>query len=116
MADDSRRVLVIGAGPGGLTAAIGLQRVGIPTEVFEEAPEIRPIGAGLGVQSNALKALMRIGVGRGLIDRGTEVRFVEVYADDDKLIARFPQGEVSDEFGLPTLNVLRADLQFELMD
>ncbi len=114
--DENGRVLVVGAGPGGLTTAIGLQRVGIRAEVFEQASEIRPIGAGLGVQSNALKALLRIGVGRSLIDRGAEVRSLDVYSSGDRLLGRFPQGEVSDEFGLPTLSVLRRDLQFELMD
>ncbi len=107
---------MIGAGPGGLTTAIGLQRVGIDAQVFEAAPEIRPVGAGLGVQSNAVKALLRIGLGRRLLDSGAEVRVLDVYSGGDKRLARFPQGEVSDEFGLPTLSVLRSDLQFELIE
>jgi 2-polyprenyl-6-methoxyphenol hydroxylase-like FAD-dependent oxidoreductase len=113
---DERRALVVGAGPGGLTTAIGLQRAGIRAEVFEQAPEIKPIGAGVGVQSNALKALLRIGVGRSLFARGADIRSLDVYSSDDRLLAQFPQGEISDEFGLPTLSVLRGDLQFELVD
>ncbi len=84
--------------------------------MFEQAPELVPIGAGLGVQSNALKALLRIGVGRSLIDRAAIIRSLDVYSSEDKLLAHFPQGEVSDEFGFPTLSIMRADLQAELLE
>ena len=56
-------ILVVGAGIGGLTAAIALARAGLEVEVFERATELREIGAGLSIWKNALVALDEIDLG-----------------------------------------------------
>jgi hypothetical protein len=56
------RALIVGGGIGGLAAAIALQRSGWETEVFERAPELGEVGAGLSLWRNALTALDRIGL------------------------------------------------------
>ncbi|MEU8382928.1 FAD-dependent oxidoreductase [Streptosporangium sp. NPDC048865] len=57
------RAAVIGAGIGGLTAAVALQRRGWDVTVFERAASLEPVGSGLAVAANALKALDTIGAG-----------------------------------------------------
>jgi thioredoxin reductase len=49
------KALIIGGGIGGLSAAIALRRVGIEGVVFEQADELREVGAGLSVWTNAVK-------------------------------------------------------------
>ena len=51
------RVTVIGAGIGGLAAAIALRRAGCDVTVHEAADEIRPLGAGLSIWPNGIRAL-----------------------------------------------------------
>jgi len=51
------RVSVIGAGIGGLTAAVALQRDGHEVTVYEAAPEIAPVGAGIWLAPNGLASL-----------------------------------------------------------
>lgn len=113
-ADTPRRALIIGAGPGGLTAAIALHRVGIPSTLFERVPKLGTVGGGLGVQSNAIKALWRIGIGDRLIRAGSEVRVNEIHNSVGKLLFQLPQGEVADEYGAPTIMVPRAEVQLTL--
>ncbi|WP_250030779.1 FAD-dependent oxidoreductase [Paractinoplanes maris] len=57
------RVAIIGAGIGGLTTAIGLQRHGWDVSVFERAPASSPVGAGLSLFANGFRALDLLGAG-----------------------------------------------------
>lgn len=51
------RAIVIGSGIGGLSCALGLQKVGIDVSIYERAPEIREVGAGIMLWANAFRAL-----------------------------------------------------------
>lgn len=73
------RVLVIGGGIGGLATALGLRQAGWEVEVFERAPALREVGAGIALWSNGLRALDRLGVGdavrtAGLLHDGGAIR------------------------------------------
>ncbi|MGJ6960599.1 FAD-dependent oxidoreductase [Streptosporangium sp. G11] len=57
------RAVVIGAGIGGLAAAVALQRRGWDVTVFERAASLEPVGSGLAVAANAIKALDTLGAG-----------------------------------------------------
>lgn len=114
--DTPTRALIIGAGPGGLTAATALQRVGIEVALFERAPTLGAVGGALGVQCNALRALMALGIGEQLMNAGPEIRAQQFYDNRGKLLFRLPQGDVSDEFGTPSICVLRSELQLALVN
>jgi 2-polyprenyl-6-methoxyphenol hydroxylase-like FAD-dependent oxidoreductase len=99
------RVLVVGGGIGGLAAGIALRRVGIEATVFEQARELEAVGAGIGLASNAVQALERLGVADQVRARG-EVA--------ETLVARKPSGNSVIELSLAgrgMLGVHRADLQ-----
>jgi thioredoxin reductase len=49
------KVLVIGGGIGGLAAAVALRRKGFVADVYEAAPELRPVGKGIWVPTNAIR-------------------------------------------------------------
>ncbi len=55
------KAIVIGGGIGGLAAVVALRKVGMAVTVFERAPEICEVGAGLSLWSNAVTALRRLG-------------------------------------------------------
>jgi 2-polyprenyl-6-methoxyphenol hydroxylase-like FAD-dependent oxidoreductase len=57
------KVVVVGAGIGGLTAAVALRRVGFDVTVYERAAELREVGAGISLWANALRALDHLGAG-----------------------------------------------------
>jgi 2-polyprenyl-6-methoxyphenol hydroxylase-like FAD-dependent oxidoreductase len=61
------RVIIIGAGIGGLCTAVGLQRAGVDVTVLERAERLRPAGSGLSLFANAATALGSIGLG-GVLD------------------------------------------------
>jgi 2-polyprenyl-6-methoxyphenol hydroxylase-like FAD-dependent oxidoreductase len=114
--DTPRRALIIGAGPGGLSSAIALRRVGIEAAVFERSPTTGLAGGGIGIQSNAHRALQRLGVGDAIERAGTVVRVQEIYDNHGRLLTTLPHGEAADAFGTPSISILRSKLQLALID
>lgn len=57
------RAIIIGSGIGGLSTAIALRRVGVDVTVYERAPVLTEVGAGISLWANALRALDYIGAG-----------------------------------------------------
>ncbi|MCB0209217.1 MAG: FAD-dependent monooxygenase [Anaerolineae bacterium] len=60
------KIAIIGAGIGGLTTAIALQQAGFDVEIYERAPELKEVGAGLSLWPNATKLLRQLGLGEAL--------------------------------------------------
>lgn len=54
--------MIIGAGIGGLSAAISMQRRGMPVQVYEAASALSPVGAGILLPPNAMNILERYGL------------------------------------------------------
>jgi 2-polyprenyl-6-methoxyphenol hydroxylase-like FAD-dependent oxidoreductase len=105
------RVLIAGGGIVGLTAAIALRRTGTDVVVFEQAPEIRAIGASIGLWENALRAFDFLGVGDDVrrIGRPAEM----VFHDPSGHLLTTPEFGPEDHsyllVGRPQLNDLLAD-------
>jgi salicylate hydroxylase len=60
------RIGIIGAGIGGLTAAVALRRAGFEPHIYEQAPELTEVGGGINLGPNAVRVLYRLGLGPGL--------------------------------------------------
>ena len=103
------RVIVVGGGIGGLSAAIGLRRTGHEVVVLEQAPRIDPIGAGLTLFANAMRALDRLGVGEAVAARGAAATRSAILTWDGRELTRIPSDLLEG-----TIAVHRADLQAEL--
>ena len=56
------KIAIIGGGIGGLTAAVALARRGLAAEVYEQAPALEEVGAGVGLWPNAMAAFEPIGL------------------------------------------------------
>ena len=109
------RVLIVGAGIGGLSAAIALQRRGIEAALFERTTELREIGAGIAIAANAMKALDSLGLADTVRQIGTEPRFYEIRSWRGELLSRVPVSEQSEMLGATSIAAHRADLQTALL-
>ena len=77
------RVIIIGAGIGGMAAALSLRRAGIEVDVFEQAGALREIGAGIQISPNATRILHRLGLARVLHDYGVRPLAIQIRRWDD---------------------------------
>ena len=109
------KALVIGAGIGGLTCAVTLRRVGIDVEVYERASELRDVGSGLSVMSNAVTALAGLGIDLGLDKRGQAVESFRIMDRRGRRIRDLPFKDACDQVGVPSYCLSRADLQEALL-
>jgi 2-polyprenyl-6-methoxyphenol hydroxylase-like FAD-dependent oxidoreductase len=66
------KVLIAGAGMGGLTLALCLERAGIECEVFEATPEIRPLGVGINLLPHSVRVLSLLGLEPALAASGIQ--------------------------------------------
>src|ERR1700752_1660794 len=86
----TKRIAVVGAGLGGLTAAGFLQRAGFTVKVYEQAPAFSRIGAGIILSANVCKVLRRLGLEEGLIAAGIKSQsYVSRAWDTGKVMAEF---------------------------
>jgi salicylate hydroxylase len=106
------RIALVGGGLGGLSAALALTLRGFEVHIFEQARELKEVGAGLGVSSNAVKVLRALGVENAVRARGFEPEAI-VGRDwtTGRALFRVPLKGVADaRFGAPFFHVHRADL------
>ncbi|AWS43652.1 FAD-dependent monooxygenase [Streptosporangium sp. 'caverna'] len=67
------RIAILGGGIGGLVAAAFLHRAGLPSTVYEQAPKLREVGAGLVVAPNAARLLRQLGVLETFVKRAVQL-------------------------------------------
>lgn len=111
------RVLLVGAGIGGLAAALGLLRGGQRVELIEQAAQLTEVGAGLSITPNAGKALISLGLGDALARIGHQPPAGAIlhYASGETLLP-LPQDRSRERYGVPLYHVHRADLHAVLLD
>ncbi|WP_417620684.1 FAD-dependent monooxygenase [Parasphingorhabdus sp.] len=103
---------IVGGGIGGMTAALALLRRGFEVSVFEQAPELQEVGAGLQISPNGVRILHSLGLSSELMKiafepLGKEIRLWNT-GDTWKL---FDLGAESlERYGFPYVNVHRNDL------
>src|SRR5580692_11663143 len=102
------RAVVVGAGIGGLAAAAGLRLAGWHVTVCERAASLEPVGAGLALAPNGLRALDTIGAEDGL--RGLAIpQELGIRRSDGRWLIRSTTGRmISDRFGDPVILLARA--------
>jgi 2-polyprenyl-6-methoxyphenol hydroxylase-like FAD-dependent oxidoreductase len=110
------KVLIAGAGIGGLTAAIALRTKGISVEICEAAPKLPASGTGLGLAGNATKVLHALGVDLGVEHCGCALERLELRTARGNMIRTLPIQYITAELGSPTISIHRSDLMRLLLE
>jgi 2-polyprenyl-6-methoxyphenol hydroxylase-like FAD-dependent oxidoreductase len=113
----SERFAIIGAGIGGLTLAIAMQRKGFKVQVFEEAPDIKPLGAGLALAANAVKGFVDIGISERVLRAGSILKKVSIKDRAGKILAETDSEKISEKYRtVNNFTIHRADLHDVLLE
>lgn len=108
----SHKILVAGAGLGGLAAAGCLLKAGHDVEIYEQAPQLGEVGAGIQLSANAMHVMNHLGVGDEVSDQAVRpAAYVFRLHDTGEIIDRFALSEEHLELHKAPYNqVHRADL------
>lgn len=105
-----KTAIIIGGGIGGLSAGIALEKAGFSVAVYERAPELKPVGAGISLWANAVKALDQLGVDKRLRELGMPEWSGGLHIPSGKSLSITQTKQMQKRFGAPTIVVHRADL------
>jgi 2-polyprenyl-6-methoxyphenol hydroxylase-like FAD-dependent oxidoreductase len=110
------RAVIVGAGIARLSAAKGLRLIGWDVDVYEQAPELEPIGAGISLSANALNALRSLGLYDAVAAKAQPVHRIDLLAQRGDVLhsTNFtgPDGKAGD---LDMVVLHRGDLQQTLL-
>src|SRR5215472_17418466 len=111
------RISIVGGGIGGLSAALALQHFGYRVAVFEQAQELREIGAGVTITPNAMHALHFLGIGERVAKEAgpTEATLIRHFHTGEVIKVRARHDYV-ERFGADYHLVHRGDLYTALAD
>lgn len=100
------KVVIVGGGIGGLSAAVALRRAGLDAHVYERASELREVGAAVNVWPNATRVLRGWGLLDGLLAKSGLLVRAQGFTWDGRPL----QDVVLGDYGTPAVCVHRADL------
>ncbi|MFF1555554.1 FAD-dependent monooxygenase [Rhodococcus erythropolis] len=108
---------ICGAGIGGLSAAIALERIGLEAVIFEQTSVFARVGADINLTPNAVRALDGLGVGDVLRETAARPQFrISRMWDTGEETSRLAMSQAAeDKFGAPQLTMHRADLMSALV-
>lgn len=111
------KVIIIGAGIGGTSAGIALQKLGHEVVIYDQMRENKPVGAALSLWSNGVKVLNWLGVGAEVAALGGDMAVMEYReGDTGDTMCSFSLEPVTAASGQKPYPVARADLQALLME
>ncbi len=112
MRNSKPHILIAGGGIGGLTAALSLLKRGFDVDVYEQASELKEVGAGVQLSPNGNRVLFELGVGEALMALSCEATGKEIRLwNSGHTWKLFDLGAVSvARYGYPYLTVYRPDL------
>lgn len=111
-------IAIVGAGLGGLSCALALARAGAKVRVYEQAPVLAEVGAGITMSPNASRIFIHLGMEDGLRRLGVVPprQWTQNLTDGQLLVDR-PRGDaVEAQYGAPYIHLHRADLHQLLAD
>lgn len=110
------KAIIIGAGIAGLSAARGLQRIGWEVAVYEQAAVLKPLGAGLVLSANALKALKVLGLLDAVLAVGQPLHQFSILNKNGQVLTHTNHQLLGKRLGIQSaISVHRGDLQEALI-
>ncbi len=111
-----KNIDIIGAGIGGLTTALFLEKKGFKVTIYEQAESLKPVGAGILLASNAMLIYKNLGIEKELKSVGIPVNVLNITDKMLKPISKIDLGYFMSEYNLQNIAIHRGELQKILLN
>lgn len=102
---------IIGAGIGGLTTAIALKQKGFKVRIFEQAPTIKEVGAGIILPSNAFQVYKSLGLSASIMQQGFKIKSMNITNGFLKPLSKINLSYFEQKYSANNIAIHRAALQ-----
>jgi len=109
------KVIIAGAGIGGLSAALSLNKIGIDVKIYESVSDIRPLGVGINVLPHASRELIALGLQSELDKFAIRTRSMQYFTCRGKPVLSVPCGEYAG-YNWPQYSLHRGEFQMMLLN
>lgn len=106
-----KAIAIIGAGIGGLTTAMLLKQKGFEPTVYESAPSIQPVGAGIVMANNAMQVYRKAGIQHTIEQAGNKITVMKITDERLKPISVMELSKYESVYGVYNVAIHRAALQ-----
>ena len=110
------KIDIIGAGIGGLTTAIALEQKGIKTRIFEQAEQIKPVGAGIILANNAMQVYEKLGFRKLIEENGNPISSMNITKSSLKPLSKIDLSYFEQKHNTKNIAIHRGTLQQILID
>tara|TARA_R110002033_G_scaffold52713_3_gene100248 strand:- start:554 stop:1687 length:1134 start_codon:yes stop_codon:yes gene_type:complete len=107
---------IIGAGIGGLTTAIALEQKGIKTRIFEQAEQIKEVGAGIILANNAMQVYEKLGLRKVIEENGNPISSMNITKSNLKPLSKIDLTYFEQKHNTKNIAIHRGKLQQILID
>ncbi|PZU87532.1 MAG: monooxygenase [Chryseobacterium sp.] len=104
-------ISIIGGGIGGLTLGNFLKQQNIDFKIYESAPEIKPVGAGIAMAGNAIQIFDKLGLKEKIENAGTKMHALIITDEKLKTISKTDVLKLESKYNVCNIAIHRADLQ-----
>ena len=112
----SANIAIIGGGIGGLTTAIALKQRGITAHVYDAARELRAVGAGIWMPSNAMQVFGRLQIAPSIEQAGAPLNRIQLQDYQHGVLTITDLTPIANQFGFATTAIHRGRLQAALVE
>ena len=104
-------ISIIGGGIGGLTLGNFLKQHNIDFKIYESAPEIKAVGAGIAMAGNAMQIFDKLGLKEKIEKAGTKMHALIITDENLKTISKTDVMKLGNKYKVCNIAIHRADLQ-----
>lgn len=105
------KIAIVGGGIGGLTTALALKQNGQEITIYESAPEIKPVGAGIIMANNAMQVFDKLGVRKKIESAGYKISNIKITDAHLNTISANNLTKFENKYGVYNVAIHRAELQ-----